>query len=211
MPDSGERARIRSIMYEPSKVWLATEHCGDRWLTDQFVLYDVTGAEVLQCYDESYGIEWPDGPYQLMATGQWRANRRDSIPEPDIEAFLRIMAGHIWYLAEPTEWSVAEHPGKAMLWNVGGMPALLGESTWSAIKRHHPDCVVEFALNLHAGTFRFSQAMCHGPAEACETHECDCRMVPFAFAAGIEIPEGQEEIALTLTEALEATSNKVAA
>ena len=202
MPDN-ERARIRQIMYEPSKVWLATEHCGDRWLTDQFVLYDVTGADVLQCYDETYGIEWPDGPYQLMATGAWRMGARDSVPEPDIEAFLGIMAELVWFPATPTEWSVAEHPGKAMLWNADGLPALLGESTWTAIKRHHPYCLVEHAQNDSAGTFRFSDPRVidgEGP-----------HPIPFCYAAGIQIPDGQEDVAFEIVRAVEAIGNREAA
>src|SRR5215472_17217302 len=133
-----ERARIRSIMYEPSSVWLCTDAQNERWLTDQFVLLNVTGAEALYCYDSSYGIEWPDGPYQLMATGQWRMQERDSIPEPDIEAYFEVLARKVrWCHVEPTEWSVAEHPGKAMLGVSEDTPCLLGESTWTAIHRHY--------------------------------------------------------------------------
>jgi hypothetical protein len=181
MPDN-ERARIRQIMYEPSSVWLATENSGERWLTDQYVLYNVTGAEVLSCYDTSYDTEWPDGPYQLMASGDWRMKERDSVPEPDIETYLGIMASHTWYRAVPSDWSVAEHPGKAMLWSVMADAAcLLGESTWTAVKRHYPDCVVSYAFNRKAGVFRFE----------------DMGMT-FAYAAGIQVPEGQEHVAAAI-------------
>lgn len=199
MPDN-ERARIRQVMYEPASVWLATENGGDRWLTDQFVLYNVTGAEVLYCYDCSYDVEWPDGPYRLMASGDWRMNERDSIPQPDIEAYFGVMASHVWYPAHPSEWSVAEHPGKAMLWSadngspeaVDGLPCLLGESTWTAIKRHHPECEVLYAFNRKAGVFKFIWP----------------DGVPFAYAAGIQIPEGQEAIASAIASAFDSTSNR---
>jgi len=194
MPDN-ERARIRSIMYEPSSVWLATEYSGRRWLTDQFVLYDVTGAEVLHCYDTSYDVVWPDGPYQLMATGVWRAQTRDSIPEPDIEAYFRNLAGKVsWRPARPTEWSVAEHPGKAMLWISEEVPCLLGESTWTAIKRHHPDVVVEYGHSDSFNVFRFSEVRHDPDCEEGGVH-CGHRPVPFCFAAGIRVPEGQEDVA----------------
>lgn len=181
---SDERARIRAIMYQPSKVWLATENSGDRWLTDQFVMLNVTDTEVVD------GL--PDGAYQLMATGAWRAEERDSVPEPDIEGYFKVMASHTWYRAEPSEWSVAEHPGKAMLWSAHGAACLLGESTWASIKRHHPDCMVSYAHNRKAGVFRFSD----GP-------------FPFAYAAGIQIPEGQECVAHAIITALVSTSNPV--
>ena len=207
MPDN-ERARIRQIMYEPSAVWLATEYSGDRWITDQFVLYNVTGAEVLQCYDVNlnYDVEWPDGPYQLMATGEWRAKQRDSIPEPDIETYFGIMAESVWVPADPTEWSVAEHPGKAMLWvSYLGDACLLGESTWTAIKRHHPEVMVEHSPNKGAGVFRFSE-----PPDDCNV-AFESPAIPFAYAAGIRVPEGQEDVAHAIAQAVNRTSNEEAA
>ena len=206
MPDN-ERARIRGIMYEPSSVWLATENSGDRWLTDQFVLYNVTDAEVLYCYDCSYDVYWPDGPYQLMASGDWRMKDRDSIPEPDIEAWFEVTSATDWRAATPTEWSVAEHPGKAMLWVAGdGVPCLLGESTWTAIKRHHPE--VEVTLHPERNLFRFSAPRhvrydADANPEPCVAYECDgCVVAPFAFAAGIQIPEGQEDVAYEIARAV---------
>lgn len=178
-----ERARIRSIMYEPSTVWLATEHSGDRWLTDQFVMLRITGAEVLYCYDTSYDVQWEDGAYQLMANGQWRMKDRDSIPEPDIEAYLKIQDSKPWYYATPSEWSVAEHPGKAMLWVHGGIPCLLGESTWAAIKRHYSEVTVEYAPEGNLFRFRSEGAT-------------------FCYAAGIRIPSGQGDVAYEIARAL---------
>jgi hypothetical protein len=85
---------------------------------------------------------------------------------------------------------VAEHPGKAQLWRSLGVPCLLGESTWAAIRRHYPGVSVEYShgkLNL----FRFS-------AEGVGV---------FCFAAGIRCPEGQEGAAMAIVSALDTTSN----
>lgn len=181
-------------MYEPSKVWLSTDLGGQRWLTDQFVLYDVTDADVLYCYDTSYDVVWPDGPYQLMATGEWRIQTRDSIPEPDIETYFELMNAQEWSPCRPSEWSVAEHPGRAMAWTANGRPCLLGEPTWTAIRRYHPEATVEWAPNEGAGTFRFREVQHDGCDEDDEVY-CGHRPIVFAFAAGIRVPEGQEEIA----------------
>lgn len=198
MPDN-ERARIRSIMYEPSKVWLVTEPNGVRWLTDQYVLLDVSNAQVIE------GVK--DGSYQLMSTGEWRLEERDSIPAPDVAAYLARRERDDWRPAEPTEWSVAEHPGKAMLWSVelrepiGDYDTairgacLLGEPTWAAIKRHYPQVVVDWAPNESAGVFRFSNVWHLDPEDDCAGGGCDCPDYTFAYAAGIRIPEGQEKIA----------------
>jgi hypothetical protein len=195
MPVPGDWTRLRQIMYEPSSCWLATEHSGDRWLTDQFVLYNVTGMEELTEYDYhladctweetvecSCPDELPDGAYKVTVSKGFQP--RDSVPEPDIEAYFGIMASHIWYSATPSEWSVAEHPGKAMLWGAAGGACLLGESTWTQISRHYPGCEVAYAFNRSAGVFRFTE-----------------NGVPFAYAAGIQIPEGQEGVAHAIASA----------
>lgn len=188
-----ERARLRSIMYEPSAVWLASDYGGDRWLTDQYVLYNVTDSEVVR--------DLEDGAYQLMASGEWRAEARDSVPPPDVQAYLEIVSAYDWRAAQPTEWSIAEHPGKAMLWAAGG-PCLLGESTWTSIKRHYPDVEVDWAPNEGAGLFRFWYCPYHvDPDGDCAGGDCACPEVVFAYAAGIRVPEGQEEVASAVAAA----------
>ena len=207
-------AKLRRIMYEPSTVWLATDYGGQRWLTDQFVLYDVTGYAELHDYDFHVCLgypahlgyeplegecscpdEIPDGSYQLTVTKGFKP--RDSVPQPDIEAYFVKMNESVWVPADPCEWSVAEHPGKAMLWTANSnIPCLLGESTWTEIKRYHPDVEVEWAPNQGAGTFRFSETYHVDPDdEECSTGECDCETRWFAFAAGIRVPDGQEHVA----------------
>src|SRR5579859_4718903 len=196
-------------MYQPSAVWLATDYAGDRWLTDQFVVYNITGIDALYCYDSSYDVQWPDGPYKLVqAKGFRELRQRDSIPQPDIEGYLKLMGERNWQLAEPTEWSVAEHPGKAMLWLAGG-PCLLGESTWTAIRKHYPGVVVEWAPNKGAGVFRFSIAVHIDPDDDCAAGQCGCEAVPFGYAAGIRCPEGQEGIADAIVGAMTTSNEEV--
>jgi hypothetical protein len=184
-------ARLRQVMYEPATCWLSTDYAGDRWLTDQYVLYNVTGYEELYCYDSSYDVVWPDGPYQVTVSKGFKP--RKSVPQPDIEAYLAKMNDKSWLPASPTEWSVAEHPGKAMLWRFGALPCLLGESTWSAIKRHHPNVEVEYTSD--GNIFRFRET-CHlDPYDDCAGGDCPCEPVVFAYAAGIRCPDGQEDAA----------------
>lgn len=173
--------RLRQIMYQPSVVWLATDDQGRRWLTDQYVVYDVTQLEALYCYDSSYDVVWPDGAYQLMATGKERFRPRDDSHVVHIQEWLKIATEKPWYYTHPSEWSVAEHPGKAMLWVSGNEPCLFGESTWSAIHKHYPDVAAQYTPE--GNLFRFS---------------LDGK--PFAYAAGIQIPEGQERVAQAIAE-----------
>lgn len=165
--------RWRQIMYQPSSVWLATDMSGERWLTDEYVMLNVTGDAAQEDVE--------DGAYKLLASGELRVEKRDSFPEPDLERyFARVDELVDWREATPTEWSVAEHPGKAMLWRSDGAPCLLGESTWTAIHRRYAPLLVEYShgkLNL----FRFTT-----------------RAGVFAFAAGIRVPTGQEEIAASI-------------
>jgi len=187
--------RLRQVMYEPATVWLSTDYGGDRWLTDQFVLYRVTGYEELFCYDSSYDVVWPDGPYQLTVSKGFKP--RKSVPQPDIDGYFAKLEDKTWEPTSPSEWSVAEHPGKAMLWMYGSgsvrPSCLLGESTWTALRRHHPDATVEYTSE--GNIFRFSEIFHIDPEDDCMDGECACTGIPFAFAAGIRVPEGQEHVA----------------
>lgn len=203
-------ARLRQVMYQPSAVWLSTVYGNERWLTDQFVLYNVTGFNELYYYDPSYGPEWQwgDGAYKLTVSKGFEP--RDSVPEPDTETWLeQLYDNHEWVRAEPTEWSVAEDPDKprpsrAMLWTSDGLPCLMGESTWVALKRNHPGCTVDYAHGKR-NVFRFRHAWrtWHiDPDDDCAAGECGCGEPPiFAFAAGIRCPEGQEDIAYEIARA----------
>ena len=181
-------------MYQPSAVWLSTENSGDRWLTDKYVLLNVTDDETFKPCAECRGGRicgecppgYPDGPYKLTVSNgpTWR----DAIPHPDIEAYFGVLAEYTWYPAYPSEWSVAEHPGKAQLWVSANDPVLLGEPTWTQIRRHYPDVFVMYSGS--GNLFRFS-----------------VEDVPFCYAAGIRIPDGQEAMAKALASALDSTSN----
>lgn len=203
-----EISKFRQVMYEPSAVWLSTEYSGDRWLTDQYVLLNVTDSPALgyhldpddDCAGGDCNCMLEDGPYKLLASGELRS--RDSIPEPDIEAYFAAVAGEAqWRNAAPTEWSVAEHPGKAMLWTCRDFPALLGEPTWTQIKRHYPEVVTEYTFTHNM--FRFSKPEHDHPSDdMCELGGCP--LIPFCFAAGIRVPYGQESVAAAIAEKIAA-------
>lgn len=209
-----EWAQLRQIMYQPSTVWLCTENSGDRWLTDQFVLLNVTDDPSFEVCSECKSGRicgecppgYPDGPYKLTASNG--PQQRASVPEPDIEAWFTRAAESKWRRVKPTEWSVAEHPGKAMLWAYwcagGGAPCLFGESTWTALKRHHPEVEVDYALDLNL--FRFSE-MPHEVTPECSEGTCMCVLTPFCYAAGIRVPDGQEDVACAIAALFDETSN----
>jgi hypothetical protein len=187
-------AKLRRIMYQPSAVWLVRSNDGRRYLTDQFVLYDVDHMEEF--------AELEDGAYQLTVSEGPRA--RDSVPEPDIEAYFEKVFGKTWHVTVPSEWSVAEHPGKAMLWTyddgspgaVDSLPCLVGESTWTELKRYHPEILAEYTSE--GNIFRFKEAR-HAPD--CDPDVCDCLPIIFAYAAGIRVPDGQGAVAHAIARA----------
>jgi hypothetical protein len=195
-----ELTRLRAIMYEPSAVWLGTWAGERRWLTDGYVMLDVTDSAALE--DEYIA----DGGYKLVASKGFES--RDTIPEPDLDVyFARMDELADWHPVKPSEWSVAEHPGKAMLWVAKPgdypFPCLLGEPTWTAIKRNHPDCLVEYSEETNV--FRFSEVQHDG----CEPEAyCGCRPMPFCFAAGIRVPEGQDDVAHAIAQTVDTTSNE---
>lgn len=194
-----ENATLRQVMYQPSACWLSTDASGHRWLTDMYVLLDVTHAESLKSLE--------DGPYKMTVS-----NGPQSRETPEVfnaEAYLSGLADRLWRPASPTEWSVAEHPGKAMLWASEGSVCLIGESTWTAVQRHYPGAVVEYT---HRGNlFRFSEVAHLDLDGDCQSGECSCGIVAFAYAAGIQVPEGQEGVADSIVSALVTTSIEEAA
>lgn len=217
MPAS-EWAQVRQIMYQPSACWLSTENSGDRWLTDEYVLLNVTKNDAFrpladpdaECPEhrqyncEACRTDLPDGPYKLTVSRG--PVPRDSIPEPDIEFWFRAVSGYAWRPAVPTEWSVAEHPGKAMLWVSNHRPCLLGEPTWTALKRSYDSRYLEVEYAADGNMFRFSTADHIDPDDDCLEGGCPCVSEPFCYAAGIRIPDGQERAARALAAELDSTS-----
>jgi hypothetical protein len=157
---------MRAIMYQPTEVWLAS--CKERrWLTDKYVMLDVTGSE--------WFTELPDAAYKLAFVSKG-PEPRDAAMDLDLDAYFESMNEREWLPATPTLWSVEESPNdRAMLWDAEGTPALMGRETWQAIKRYYPDCMVEHSWRGNSA-FRFIDP----EAERI-----------FAYAAGIKMPEGQ--------------------
>lgn len=183
--------RLRGIMYEPSCVRLSTRADDDgRYLTDGYVMLDVTDSPAVD------GVE--DGRYRLMAPPNQRFKPLDGPNEFDADGYFARLADAEWAPAEPSQWSVAEHPGKAMLFSVethslpgdplgdvvGTEPALMGEETWRTLRRHYEDANAEYAVSgVDLNIFRILSGD-----------------LVIAYVAGIQIPTGQEGIAQAIAE-----------
>jgi hypothetical protein len=189
---------MRAIMYQPLEVWLATGSLGDRWLTDQYVMLKVTESEEFR--------ELPDGAYKIAYISKG-PEPRDAPIDFQIDAYLQRAEERYWVSATPTPWSVDESPNsRAMLWDAGGSPVLLGRETWQAIQRHYPDCVPQCATWQDAEgvthtLFRFQQEHTvngltmhvDGSITGTPYGEGEVAFRPpetFAYAAGIRMPEG---------------------
>lgn len=221
-----EIARLRAIMYEPSRVRLVTAvQDGSRWLSDGYVMLDVTDSPAIAgecptpcdddcdalCHeghqvgykrDHEPGDHLKDGQYKLIAARGFEPIIAHTDPdedckagncvcpiapaELDADAYFDALTAADWQAACPSQWSVAEHPGKAMLFSVHGHAKLMGESTFASLSKHLGKPQVEYAMGLGANVFRF----------------LDGGSV-VAYAAGIIIPEGQEEIASAIARLVE--------
>jgi hypothetical protein len=179
-----EWTRLRALLYETHDLALCTdERDGHRWLTDRYVLLDVTASIAIQDVE--------DGPYKLVQSkGFQYAKGSVNYLGAGIVDYLENVEkpGSRWEPVEPSEWSVAEHPGKAMLLtylDVNGepQPVLIGEPTWTALHRHFEEAYVDHHERLNL--FRVWQM---GPKVV-------------AYIAGIRIPDGQEAVAHAIARA----------
>lgn len=183
-----EWARLRALLYESHDLALSTdERDGHRWLTDRYVLLDITGSIAAE------GTE--DGCYRLVQARGFEARTHEfeggEVPLANylgggIVDYLELVETKAaWEPVVPSQWSVAEHPGKAMLLSCRGLPVLMGESTWTALHRHYEEPVVEYDILSGRNLFR--------------VHELGHGKTPVAYVAGIRIPDGQEEIARAIS------------
>jgi hypothetical protein len=196
VPSSEFWRYMRAIMYQPTEVWLASLK-DQRWLTDAFVLLDVSDSEEFR--------ELPDGAYKLTVVNG--PEPRDAPISFKVKDYFKSMNKRDWLSARPTMWSVIEdYNGKAMLWDTfdanDSVPALLGESTWRAIKRYRPDVLVCHSWRGNS-VFRFSAPIHKGDCETTAEGEylCACAPIPFAYAAGIKMPEDEQVTAEAILEA----------
>ena len=207
-----EWARIRSIMYENTRLRLSTAAMDDgRWLTDGYVLLDVTDSPAVEGLDDAqYKLQAGKGFMPIYNEYPETGDKVLRASEFDPDAYLDGLADAEWAPATPSQWSVAEHPGKAMLFSVQEpyahmgeaqqvSAALMGESTWATLHSNYPGATAEYACNRDKTLFRIIFAG-HGELEV------------VAYIAGIQIPTGQEGIAQAIAElTVESTSNEEAA
>ena len=209
-----EVTRIRAIMYDNTCLRLSTAAMdGGRWLTDQYVLLDVTDSPAIEgLYDGQYKLQAGKGLVPIYNEYPETGGKVLRSSEFDPDAYFNRLADAKWAPATPSEWSVAEHPGKAMLFSVEGpyahmgeaqqvSAALMGESTWATLRKNYPGATAEYAVGgvgFHIFRILFGG---HGELEV------------VAYVAGIKIPTGQEGIAQTIAELTigESTSNGEAA
>ena len=190
-----EWTRLRALLYETHEVSLSTDdRDGHRWLTDRYVLLDITGSVAAEGVD--------DGIYKLVQSKGFEARAgalRNFLGGGIVDYLEKVESGALWAPVIHSQWSVAEHPGKAMLlvaetpWP--NTPCLMGESTWTTLHRHYPECRVEYDVCSNRNLFRVSE-----PYYKSYTVR--------AYVAGIRVPTGQGNIASAIAALTqESTSN----
>ncbi len=157
-----ELAKLRKLFIEPGAVTLATDDVNQRWLTDQFVIIDVTDLRLTE----------PDGRYRLM-TSELRSLDQAS---HDVTAYLtKVEAGAVWEKVIPTGWSVTADPAKAALVYVTATRALaINEALMLEFLRQYPEGYFEYNTHGTRRVYRFGT---------------DAKVI--AYVAGIVIPPEQ--------------------
>ncbi len=157
-----ELAKLRKLFIEPGAVTLATDDVNQRWLTDQFVITDVTDLRLTE----------PDGRYRLM-TSELRSLDQAS---HDVTAYLtKVEAGAVWEKVIPTGWSVTADPAKAALVYVTATRALaINEALMLEFLRQYPEGYFEYNTHDRLRVYRFGT---------------DAKVI--AYVAGIVIPPEQ--------------------
>lgn len=197
-----EWTRLRALLYETHELALTTDQRdGHRWLTDRYVLLDVTDSMAAE------GV--PDGCYKLVQARGFEPRTHEFENETlalanylggGIVDYLEgVERGAVWRPVFASEWSVAEHPGKAMLLSCDSWPVLMGEQAWTTLHRHYDNPLVQYDRNSARNLFRVRDI--HKPM--------DGRSDVVAYVAGIRIPEGQEVIAKSIAKLVDimSTSN----
>lgn len=176
-----ELTRLRALLYTSRDVALATDdRDGRRYLCDRYVMLDVTHSVAI--------AEVADGIYKLVASKGFEPREgEDWLNGGVVDFFDHAEAGAIWTAVTPTQWSVAEHPGKAMLLVAGTVPCLIGESTWTALHRHYREPLVEY--NVAGGNMFRAKSRVAGVIYGI-----------LGYVAGIRIPDGQVEIARQIAD-----------
>jgi hypothetical protein len=163
MTSQPELAKLRKLFIEPGAVTLATDDVNQRWLTDQFVIIDVTDLRLTE----------PDGRYRLM-TSELRSLDQAS---HDVTAYLtKVEYGAVWEKVIPTGWSVTADPAKAALVYVTATRALaINEALMLEFLRQYPEGYFEHDVTVREKisrrVFRFGT---------------DAKVI--AYVAGIAIP-----------------------
>lgn len=181
-----EWTRLRALLYEGYDLALCTDdRDSHRWLTDRYVLLDVTGSPAVEALE--------DGVYKLVQSKGFQPieGHRNYLDGGIVDYLNNVETGAWWAPVVPSGWSVAEHPGRAMLLACNGAPVLIGESTWTQLHRHYDKPLVQYDVKSGRNLFRVAEPP---PAKFAEIG----RVV--AYVAGIRIPDGQEEIARAIAE-----------
>jgi hypothetical protein len=146
-------------MVEPGNVYLASVE-GRIWLTDQFVILDVTGFSAVQ--------ELEDGWYRIVASGANAGLRpREKGPSLNIANWIKEIRGRSYCPATATEISFTDSEAKAMLlfvevsepidraWPTAiRYPVAMNEDVWRSFKTAWPDA--KLSHPGYAGPFRIS-------------------------------------------------------
>jgi hypothetical protein len=137
-----EFMRLRKILLESSVILVTMPY--HRWLTDHFVLLDVTDSDAVTDKD--------DGTYRLTATSGLTYKDKPSFDAP---AFFKVLHSlPAWQKTAPTGWSITESEAKATILTDGTEPYAINEDTWKAVWTYYPDAEIEASWGPKMRMFR---------------------------------------------------------
>lgn len=134
-------AQLRRLMVEPDSVYIMTAANGRRYLTDKYVMLDITNSRVV-------GWDLLDGEYSLRATLGLRRLHKAVPVVPDVNGYFRMVeGGHpVWVATHATAWSLRGDHARLM-WGEYGQA------------QHKPGHPRRFACAINADALdAFSQA-----------------------------------------------------
>lgn len=142
--DRREFGRLRSLLINPGSVEILHSGRGERtWMTDRFVMIDITGSRAL-------AAGMPDGEYRLMASKGFQFSERG--PLVNMATYLAKMSGLTWYAAHATRWSITDSQAKAMILvaelppehsgheaqGARRVPLAMNEDVWQSVRASYP-------------------------------------------------------------------------
>jgi len=163
-------ARLRSLLkVNPKEAHLITHKDEQRWLSDRYVMVNVTGDLALspEAFNGApFSGEMPDGTYHLTAAKGLVPH--EFLPSDTGKLIDALESREGWRRVHRTQWSVADSKAKLMLvyaqagngTMIGGplkrVPMAINEGIWTAFEQAFWDELVTFETLLDGYPFRVS-------------------------------------------------------